>query len=368
MSTESYFFKLVWTLFILFLFSAGFALMVNIRTLEKAYYQYDVTTIIEMVTPENVTFPAITICNLGSYQRDRYRNGSVIRSDIIPFRISNFISLARFYPRERRYFDVPDYLDFFETSDDFDCMRFNGVRNKSLEASSTEDYLRFVIRSFHIENISWIEYYNYSFYRPSFDVYISDKSLNSFEKLGPIRLGLEKLHEIRLKKELIEIKLPEPYNSCKESSLDNPYHQWNCIVSCIYTAIENKYNCSIPLTLFSIQGLKECDSRRYPYLLFEREFSAACLKECPLEGCCSEKFSYSATTSGGLRPFETFFQFSFSDMSSLRITQTPRIDWFTFMNYVGSGLTLFMIITFPIFVEIFQYIFEMVSVLMTHKK
>jgi hypothetical protein len=84
------------------------------------------------------------------------------------------------------------------------------------------------------------------------------------------------------------------------------------------------------------------------------------LKEAPLEGCFSEKFSYSVEATVGYG--STVFKFSFRDMSTLNITQIPKIDGFTFVNNVGGGLGLLMGIAFPTFIEFLQFAFEIFSV------
>jgi hypothetical protein len=77
------------------------------------------------------------------------------------------------------------------------------------------------------------------------------------------------------------------------------------------------------------------------YRKLKDEFSASCLKECPLEGCLSEKFSFDFTI---MKEFSdsTAFHFSFKELSTLKITQIPKTDPFTFLNNISGGLGLFM--------------------------
>jgi len=166
-----------------------------------------------------------------------------------------------------------------------------------------------------------------------------------------------------MEKESIESKLPEPYNTCVKSSVDEPHHQINCIEACTYKEIKNKYNCTFHSTLFSIQGLSECVLE---YLILKKEFSASCLKECPLESCFSEKFTFDSTTAGS-NPDYTSFRFKFRDLSSLNITQIPKTDPFTFLNNIGGGLGLFMGIAFPNLIELFQFILEIVMIVFIKK-
>jgi len=77
-------------------------------------------------------------------------------------------------------------------------------------------------------------------------------------------------YQIGILKESIEIKLPEPYNLCKESSIDEPYHQSNCIGYCIFKEIKDKYNCTFSQSLFAIKGLEECKLGRNEYRDLEK--------------------------------------------------------------------------------------------------
>ena len=116
------------------------------------------------------------------------------------------------------------------------------------------------------------------------------------------------------------------------------------------------------MTLFAIYGLELCDLKdKLGYSDFEKEFSIGCLKECSLESCFSENLtSYIQTTIGFSK---TIFQLSFRDLSTLNITQIPKIDWFTFLNNIGGGLGLFMSIAFPTLIEFLQFIVEIFSMI-----
>ncbi len=132
---------------------------------------------------------------------------------------------------------------------------------------------------------------------------------------------------IDIEKVSVESKLPEPYNSCKETSSDEPFHQSDCIEACIYKEIKNKYNCTFSSTLFSIQGIRQCVLK---YMVLKDEFSASCLKECPMESCFSERFNFYYTSLDN--PDSTLLRFKFRDLSSLNISQIPKTDPFTFLE------------------------------------
>jgi len=290
---------------ILLTFGLGFW---NIGLAVTDYYRYDKITNIERVTPINVTFPAITICN---------------------------------YP------------------DNLDCLRFNGFTNKSIElltANHSEDFFTIdLYRSFN-ESISNNQYFNVRIVN-KFRVFITNNYLNSFDKLDFFRLDSSTRYDFDLVRNTIELKLPEPYNRCKGSLTSKPYHQSNCIETCIYSEIRNKYNCSFLLSLYSFDGYKQCDNR---ITFYKNEFSSVCSKECPLESCQSEK--YIPTLRVEYRPGNTYLRFAFYDLSVLNITQIPKTDAFTFINNVGGGLGLFMGIAFPNIIEFLQFISEIILI------
>ena len=354
------------------IFACGF---LNISLAVTDYKHFDVITNIKRVTPSNVTFPAITFC-LPYYYRDHHINGTVKKRELIVIkndnisRITNFIDsrATRLYTERDSFLKFTNYLDTFKIPINiavvslFECFRFNGATNgfESFKVSSTRDYFEIGIENFYKEEINSNEYYNYSFTSNQyFFIFIGDNNLNSFEKLEPFQLAFNYEHIIKIEKESIEMKLPEPYNSCQESFVDKPYHQENCIDSCIYREIKNKYNCTNPLSLFAIRGLKQCEIGK-SYDSFKKEFFPGCFKECPLTSCFLEKFTpYISTTASN---YFTTLKFSFRDLSSLNITQIPKIDSFTFLNNIGGGLGLFMGIAFPNLIEFFQFIIEILHV------
>ncbi len=352
---------------ILCVFGFGFD---NISQAVADFYKYDKITNIERVNPENVTFPAITVCIGEGYQREHYVNGSLIKrvrivsnllKQFVNFKETNFL-----FFKKNSLLNVNNSLDTFKISNPLnglflDCLRFNAEKNKSVElfkASSIEDGPRIVLNDFYREDISENEYYRYTSFFSDFLVYVGDNFLNSFEGLQYLQIQPYSFNVIEIEKVSIETKLPEPYNPCKKYSVDEPYHQMNCIETCTYKEIKNKYNCTFQLTLFSIQGLRKCE---FNYWVLKSEFSANCLKTCPLESCFSEKFTFNSLR--GSDYVYTAFRFYFRELSTLNITQIPKTDGFTFLNNIGGGLGLFMGIAFPNLIEFSQFILEIILIL-----
>ena len=360
---------MTWTLLILLTFALGFW---NIGLAVTDYYHYAKITNIESVTPNNVTFPAITICNYQRYQKDLYDNGRLINSSNLTLLndkksiLKNFINwkFTSFYSHELDSdLNVSEHLEYFIIPDLLDCVRFNGVTNKGIElftANKTEDLFKISFDNSFNVTINTSLSFKYSTVR-KLRVYIADNFLNSFDKIEPYILEGDNKFDIDISKETVEIKLPEPYNQCKESFSVKQYHQSNCIDTCLYKEIRNKYNCSFLLSLYSFDGFKQCDNL---ITFYKKEFNGVCYKECPLESCYSEKYTsiINLYSTNGF----TYFKFSFYDFNTLNITQIPKTDLFTFINNVGGGLGLFMGIAFPNLIEFLQFFSEIFLIVFNH--
>ena len=92
-TTESYLLKLLWTVVILAVFGFGFE---NISLTVADFYKFDKITNIERFYPENVKFPAITICNYEGYQREHYIDGLLIETDTVSINLlKKFVALRK---------------------------------------------------------------------------------------------------------------------------------------------------------------------------------------------------------------------------------------------------------------------------------
>ncbi len=160
-TTKNYLLKLVWIVLILVIFGFG---VQNISLAVIDYYNYDKITNIERVTPQNVTFPAITACFKGYNQSYYYKNNSVNITFVNSLSlnvslIKNFINQSFFFKTNEK--DVGNHLDFFTIPRlDLDCFRFNAATNKSVElfkTSSYEDYFRVYFRKYFISIIIMFE-------------------------------------------------------------------------------------------------------------------------------------------------------------------------------------------------------------------
>jgi len=365
-TTDKTAFKVVWTILVIISVAFGFY---NIVEVKNDYFNFDVITNIERTTPDNGTFPAITICTYDRYRRDRYRNGTLVSGPVRIVNSSNFTRFIRFRYLTNMTVNMTNRLDFFKIPEpqpnlanvNYDCFRFNAANNKSIyliTSNSSLDYYFVQITNHYIERISDIEYFNYSLFDPFFIVFIADNYLNSFEKVKPLVLELDTRHEIKIGIASTETKLGEPYNPCKESSSEQPYHQMNCIEACIFREIKVKYNCTYN-SLFVIDGLQQCP-RNLGLKKLKDEFSLGCKRECP-ESCDFISFSFSSFNTLRSNTDFTQFHFSIPDFSSLNITQIPKMNGFAYICNIGGALGLFMGISFLNIVEIIEFIIDISS-------
>ena len=371
-TTKSYLRKLLSTILILGTFGVG---VWTISNAVSDFYRFDTITDIRWVTPDNVTFPAITICTPGLYLRNLYRNGSVIGEEEKITSGSDISRIRHFLDFKSHYyllFNVSNHIDYFvdysSVNPSFDCFRFNGFTNKSvglLKASSDEIVYFVKVNEFYIEDISENEYFNFSIYGKFLFAFIGDNYLNSYQDVYSHQLSMNFHYEIEIQKESTEMKLPEPYNRCKKASVDEPSHRWNCFEACIYKGVATKYNCTFPLSLFLIPGLERCiEMGKYGEFSYLSEFYDVCLNECPLESCFYEKFSLITQSCNFSDTFNrSDFTFTFGIFSFLNISQIPKTDPFTFLNNIGGGLGLFMSIALPNVIEFLQFISEIIVIL-----
>ena len=368
------FFNIFWTLLMLGLFGVGFW---NIALSIKDYYNYDVITNIKTRTPENVTFPAITICTNSMFRQDYYINGSFNRSEnLILEGFGGLLFDAEFktYNKSKQSWDalsVKEKLEFFfiiELNQNSFCLRFNAAKNKKTKelftSSTTRDHFTVSFRK-QIKYGDDNDNSTLSFFdqRASFYVYITDNNLDSFKKLEFLELDIPKNgYTFKIDVASVQTKLPEPYNRCKES----PYNQMNCIEECIHNQIRSVYNCTLPGTLFENSDLEACPYKEKAYQSYEQnEFNDYCKIECPHDDCNSKKLSYDYYDDSSLFTYELGVDwiknndllvlfFYIRDLNYMDITQIPKTDRWTFVNNIGGGL--FMGLAFPNFVEFLQFV------------
>lgn len=370
-SAESTMVKIAWILMILLSLSAGLYI---ITKSVNDFYSYDVITNVERVTPHSVTVPAVTLCLYPLYDELVYINDTYVKTIV-----SNNASMRDFVwltSKDLEYFQI-DY-------DHMDCVRFNGL-NANVKVNSVSKFFEIPLLRNLTKTISETEYHIYQLWFPFIHVYVSDNYLNSFLKISPNfrvnhKLGEANTHEFHISKTEIERKLGEPYNRC-DPRKQEAYRQLNCIDVCINREIWDKYGCSIP-SYYRNNDYELCgntnivedyyfgfvlDSSQLNTTGHINEFYDSCERECPKE-CVSVKLTttYKAEWYNA-QPNFAFFKFYLADLSTLEITQIPKMTTYDLISNVGGTLGLFVGISFLSFVEFFQLIFEIFLIMCSIK-
>lgn len=332
--------KLFWIGTILLSVSFG---LYNICKTFDDYYQFDVITNVERIFPDNVTFPAITVCFPDDYKKANtsirdflHENGTVFKNKRV-----NITKLE--------FFKIPKNRG--------DCVRFNG--NRAIAATDRLEVANDTLDTFVIEFSKKLASELNSSDPIQFEVYASDNFLNSYLNFIPLRLDLMKTYALTLVRTEIESQLGEPYNQCQKAI------QMNCIEACIYKEIEGKYNCSNP-SYYRTGSLERCGSRtasyaEYTALItgFKSEFFHKCKSECP-KGCDHVRFEMQERSQQSIDEPASSSRLAlyFSDLSTMSVVQMPKMYSFDLVSSVGGLLGLFWGISFLSFAEVAEFIID----------
>ena len=379
-NTENIFLKLLWAFLVLISFTVGFY---NIADLTQGYYNYEVITNVERFTDENFTVPAITICSILPHKRSYYKNNSFVsETQSSSLNMNNFLDVNK-SSTSLTTVKITSHLDFFNVPkpnpgtyplDSYDCLRFNGAASQQLVTiKKPNDKFLIVVNNEYREEISNDEYFIYKSRINYFFVFITDNYLNGFDDFFPTPFPHGKLYGISIIKSETEKKLGEPYNPCKEFP-NEKYHKMNCVYQCIFENMSYRYNCTLRDSLFKIDRFEECEKSLSESVQFRDNaalFSKNCNNKCPT-GCESVKFSThyvqqeisDSYYANEAKNSSTFFEFTVSDLSYLKITQIPKKTTFEFVSAdIGGALGLFMGISFLNFIEIFEFILHIFFIL-----
>ena len=245
--------KLVWTVCIFA--SVGFGFYIIIKTFSD-FNKFDVITNTKILYPKSVTFPAITVCSQGTYQKNIYENNSLIKTETVFENI-----LKKFIDFNKSIFkNTPlssDQLEFFQITELFTyCVRFNGKGSQNID--TTKDILYLVINTNYSEKTSEFTSVEY-IYTPSikyYTIYVTDNFYDSYLNFEPLYIKLNYETALNLQKTIIQKRLDEPYNLCLKKN--NTYRQDNCIEMCIMDVFKTKYNCSLP-SYYQTNQINICD-------------------------------------------------------------------------------------------------------------
>lgn len=371
--------RIFWTVLILGSFSFG---LFNILESVKDFYNYDVITNVETVTPTSVILPAIAFCSSDVFTKCQYSNNGTIISRkyvknsrlsmkdfLISFQLEPIYGGVKpFDPKELEFFKIPD---LYSQNRHGLCFRINGALNKkraTISYNTTSDHLILLLRKSTIPEYLDEGTFNIYSLDKSFMIFIGNNhinsySLNSFSDSSPLKFyGNSWKYEIEIEKLTIEEKLGEPYGKCRKMLGDETYRQMNCIEECLYRNIGQKFKCTFSGSLFTIVGLEEC-KRDFSFWSFKSEHYNDCEMKCPRE-CDSTKFSkiytYTDKNSDHMQLW-----FWMPDFSSVKITQIPKMNGFHLIANIGASIGFFMgssllnsVDVLNLIIDLFSIVFE----------
>ena len=385
---ETFVAKLAWILMIIA--SSVYGIINTVRTFNE-YYQYQVVTNVERISPKNITFPAVTVCFPSVLIRNHFVNSSsneeFKREVLIDFDLQPFVKEANFFNSASMKIPVINNLVFFnDTKMNSKCVKFNEAGLVKAENAFGHFHLKIAntTRSReHNESNSSQSVVMDHLAMKNYIVYVADNYLNSFLNQGPLFLDTGTIETITTDKTTTERKLGQPYNPCNQS-LPREYRRDNCIEECINQVIGEKRNCSIP-SRYEIPGLPRCipfdkyvANKSEIELIkktahfgthFEKprtlamEFFKECESKCPQE-CELTKYSFPMVAQKINTVYgDTELSVKLYDFSSLEITQIPKITFSNFISNIGGTWSMFIGIKFLIIFELFEFFIDLCYVL-----
>lgn len=299
----------------------------SIFTKYTDYLEYDVISMTRSLQAVNATFPAITLCSVGSLT----------------------FTGCFFEDSEQciRQFESFYVLDEVSTGT-INCYRFNSPTSPGFNGIKFGTRLSVNIRVASIASL--------------IHFYMTDNYANSFDTQIPVYANPGLKYDIFISR-LVDIKLPEPYNPCLTMQ-DESYRQKNCIDSCIHKNFHSQLNCTSP-GFYMLPSLTLCSDPKATRAIYE----LACFGACKSKECKATKYEV-AVSSSELPQFTAFtsktiwLDFKYR-LDFLEITQVPKTTLADMLASLGGMLGIFLGSSLMSIVEILEYIIEVSLIILT---
>ena len=306
---------------LIFLASLAFCVWTIYRTVHD-YLKFTTVTESQSISLEETDFPAVYVCAMNE------RHLGTLNFTVAG-ECSNINGRT-----PKLHFETISFTNKFKN---FKCYRINSYKAKfySLEA---QNCLR--LRIFNGKN-------SFFFVSNRYENYIDNKFSRGSNKMK-LEIGFH--HDFRISKTEI-IKLSEPYSNCS-NSIEN-YQINNCLMDCYTEKIAEKYNCTI-----------EGYSQLVNYTICPRQIDKKqearpqCLETCPLECKITKYFLTLSKFPVDREPIETSVHVAFSSIDYVRVTDIPKTSPEGLISNVGGTLGLFLGMSFLSFVEIVEFIIQ----------
>ena len=373
----------MWAIFVLIAsIGSGYFIMKSIND----YYEFDFFTKTRLIDQRPMIFPAITICPTPQ------RNTSLNIDKII------------FHCKLNELYDCANAFELIHITHDtgfhLQCLKLNGGKNNQRQSYSLFKTNRMASESGLILGI-YLSQMEYIFY------YLSDNYVMPTLKEIGYRYALKNTFTDIIINKLVQKKLGEPYNKCKEnltainsfdSSLyrltmlkDGVYRQKNCYVLCIHEIILKKCNVSFSNgTKWFIGNANNCAMEIYNKF----DYDENCSKECPLE-CETTTFSIEGKiTKSNVKDLNKFqfrdkiaknfninnlsnetvnknivwFEVNYEDLQYTEISQIPKTTVADLVSSLGGIIGVFMGLSLLSLIEWLQFFLEVFFIIKEHLK
>ena len=303
-----------------------------IRQISLEYYKYDKINQAKWVNPKDVEFPAVFFTAK---------------------ELSKDFNYQVFFIQNQKTINETFLIDQFQSHEEMDCLRFNGITNSSMKPLRINSTGRNNKLLFVLNNIT--DY---------IQVYIGDNYINAIQPDKSYKLVPQNSYNIELTKTVSE-KLEEPHNHC--TNTNSEYRKANCWQSCIHLRAAAAYKCFIP-GYYRIKGLDtKCNITEV------KQFAEICDKECIME--C--KVTVFGTTlikndinhlSSLISRDSIHLEVYFSELDYLELTEIPKMTFSTFVSAIGGHLSLFIGFEFLTVVELVEYFIDLIYIFFRIKK
>lgn len=333
--------KLVWTLMTLSSLIAG--LYIIIQTIVD-YHEHTVLTQTKRIHPLSTALPAVTFCS-DATDLNRLLQDAMFKTK------DEAKNLTRGYVHEMAVENV-DIRDY-------NCIKFNNHIEE--RTNEDEEFYCSTDPSDHF----WFSM-DMSVQFTHLDLFISDNYDNIIDwSHHTPGVGYNRgKYYIDLTKSM-EQKLASPFNDCQ--NMPETYRRANCVEQCENERFTGTFECALKNyhsadpRHASHPGKAYCSSDIVNKSL--KGINSECQLQCPQE-CTSIKFE--SVISNYLSAFDSndslVFSIAYSDLSYIRISQTPKITGVSVMSNIGGTLGLFIGIRFLSMIELVEYLTEVYHV------
>ena len=367
--------RVVWML--LFLIFSCFTCMLVYKCLTD-YFQYEVVSKIQVVKVDQLTFPAVTICDSSPFttkqaeayiQNELYQNKSSDFTYILQYskflaaalndsfkkslglNLKNSLVYCSFSLKACEY--NKDFTWFYSEQNG-NCFQFNSAAMKLTKFKGENHGFALMLNS----SINQNRKYSLTYIK-GLKVFIEDQSYEPLTMDNSVLVEAGKQTNIVIKK-TVSLNQPKPYSNCDEVILDEnqselieiikksekKYLQNNCFIFCFQKMIIEKCDCHFGGMPVLLKNTKPCSNLSQfecynnvsdIYVNRIQEFTKICSQDCPLE---CETISFEVQLSSTALSLKLQFEALINDEESMKKLAALYNESLTYELYKDSFVFL----------------------------